>query len=100
MSNQITDLPDRSSYLKLKQYANAGLCTTHAEASKKSSSTVKKVLGGLSDQDIDDSDERPMTAPTKVPVHKITYPEKLKCTGRQMKDVSAPLLMWGEVSLH
>jgi hypothetical protein len=87
----MTDLPDRSSDLSMnpKKYINAGLRT---ETSEK-----KKALGGLSDEDIDDSDERPPSPPTKALVHKITYPEKLKRTGSRVNNVSVAFWLWDEV---
>ena len=72
--------------MKPKKYTNAGLRTNRAETSEKRSS-LKKVLGGLSDEDINDSDEHPISPPTKALVRKITYPEKLKRTGGRVNDV-------------
>lgn len=57
MSYQVT-FSSSDSDLKPKKYTNAGLRTHLAEVGVKKSS-LTKALGGLSDEDVDDSDERP-----------------------------------------
>ena len=86
MSYQVT-FSSSDSDLKPKKYTNAGLRTHPAEAGVKKSS-LTKALGGLSDKDVDDSDERPSSPVTKAPVQKVVYPKKLKCTGRRVNNVS------------
>ena len=86
MSYQVT-FSSSDSDLKPKKYTNAGLCTHLAEVGVKRSS-LTKALGGLSDEDVDDSDERPSSPATKAPVQKVVYPKKLKHTGRQVNNVS------------
>lgn len=94
MSYQVT-FRSSDSDLQPKKYTNAGLRTHPAEAGVKKLSLMK-ALGGLSDEDVDDSDERPPSSPaTKAPVQKIVYPEKLKRTGRRVNDVSTFLLIAG-----
>jgi hypothetical protein len=82
--------------MKTKKYTNAGLRKDHAKASadseKKKSMKNLKVLGGLSDEDIDDS-EVPESPLTNAPIA-VTYPEKLKRTGGRVNDVSCTLLAY------